>query len=210
MRWSQRALLPLDVDDAALCAVLESLLPTFAVHLDSAIWRGLRVSEPDDADVVRSRLSHPAKIEDERSNRLYALSAHLFDRDGVETKPHDHRYPLAVFPFALDDDDASPLYEMMWRNSTTGHEQRVHVGPGDMWAIAKPTEIRHTVKSLRPHGSVLIADVTDPPTRPDRMSQTPLQPKDITRVRTTLAVALRRTLECGVDTSLDDPTPIPD
>jgi hypothetical protein len=120
-------------------------------------------------------------------------SPNLFEVVGHETALHDHRYPLAVFAFAADDDATTPLYEMTWVAGGAA-PRRVSVAPGTLWAVARPATVQHTVKSLRPHASMVITDVSAAPTRAQRLSTKPLAPEAITRVRRLVRDGLARAL----------------
>jgi hypothetical protein len=180
--------------DHALSLQLLSVLPEIAVQLCSAVWSGLDTREPQAPHIRRARLEHGSKLVVKAKHSTYAVAAHLFEDVGHETDLHDHRYPLAVFPFAVDGNGTDPLYEMQWVEVSTGAKQTVVVRSGESWAVAQPTQVKHTVKSLRPHASIVLADVTNPPTRAQRLEVDKLLPEEITRVRCllrdSLAVAL--------------------
>jgi hypothetical protein len=185
--------LDLDVDDAALATFAASVLPEVALALCDATWAGLLVADADALHAPRARLEHLARLHVAATQRTWAVSAHLFEVVGHETALHDHRYPLAVFAFAVDDDATSPLYEMTWvAGSAT--QRRVSVAPGTLWAVAHPATVQHTVKSLRPHASIVITDVSAAPTRAQRLSTTPMEPEAITRVRRLVRDGLARAL----------------
>ncbi len=185
--------LTLDVDDAALAAFAASVLPEVALALCDATWAGLLVADPDAPEAPRARLEHPGRLHVAATQRTWAISAHLFDVVGHETALHDHRYPLAVFAFAVDDDATTPLYEMTWAAGGAA-PRRVSVAPGTLWAVARPATMQHTVKSLRPHASIVVADVSAAPTRPQRLSTMPLEPEAITRVRRLVRDGLARAM----------------
>lgn len=179
-------------DDAALARFAESVLPAVALQLREAIWDGLLLSEPVDERAWRARLEHPARLVVASTGRRYSVAANLFRSIGRETAPHDHRYPLAVFPFAIDDDLTSALYEMQWAEG--GGSSVVTVFPAATWAVAEPSRVRHTVKSLRPHASIVIADVTEAPTRPQRLESQRMAAAEVTRVRTIVRDSLARAI----------------
>ena len=127
------------------------------------------------------------------------MSAHWFETPGAETALHDHRFPLAVFPFAVDADIDAALYEMQWLDRDRGDEPVVvTVSHGACWGVARPQRVLHTVKTLRPHASIVLADVTEAPTRPDRLVSTPLPPQDIARLRERLYARLTWALGDGI------------
>lgn len=191
--------------DRALSALLLSVLAAIEQQLSYEAWNGFSVVEPDAPDVVRARLVHIARLRVDATKREYNVSAHLFERIGATTAPHDHRYPMAVYPFAAPANAAAastsaqadePLYAMTWIDARGGEGTRedarneVLVRAGDVWAIADPRRVRHTVRTLAPHASIILADVTDAPTREDRMITAPLPPEEITRVRERVRTAL--------------------
>ena len=105
---------------------------------------------------------------------------------------HDHRWPLAVLPFGITDSNA-PLYEMPWQRcdgerTIAGGTLLVREQTG--WAIEDCRAVRHAVRSLRPHLSLNLTDVTDPPTRGNRMSIESMPAAETERV---LGVALEVT-----------------
>ncbi len=159
------------------------------------MWSGLLLAEQEDAEVRRARLEHPARLRVAATGRVYSVAANLFEAVGRETVLHDHRFPLAVFPFALDADLEAPLYAMQWLDERQGGVASVRtVLPGATWAVSAPSKVRHTVRSLRPHASIVIADVTDAPTREQRLAAERLPPKEVTRVRTLVLDAFVRAL----------------
>lgn len=177
--------------DRALGALLTSVLDGVQEQLTRTVWNGFVIAEPDAPHVSRARLVHVARLRVKATKREYNVSAHLFESFGVETAPHDHRYPLAVFPFAIDARAGGPLYEMQWINTRTQATSRVVVNAGDVWAIAEPLSVRHTVRTLSPHASIILSDVTEPATRDDRMTTSTLPPQEITRVRERVLAALQ-------------------
>lgn len=178
-----------------LCTFVESLLPEVLRHLQQPTWNGFTTAEPDNPGVRRARLQHTARLQVKATGQVFSLAVHLFDAVGEETRLHDHRYPLAVFPFAAGTRPTDgPLYEMQWVDRNAGARSVVPVRHGETWAVAHPTRIQHTVRTLQPHASVILADVTAAPTRPDRMVSTPLPPGEITRVREIIRSALQREL----------------
>jgi hypothetical protein len=190
-----RAPIDLRPNDETLCAFLESLLPEVLRQLAMPTWHGFANAEPDDPQAQRARLEHAARLNVKGSGRVFAVAVHLFETIGGETRLHDHRYPLAVFPFAAVHAGDGPLYEMQWIEQTSSQRSVVPVHNGQLWAVAEPSRIQHTVRSLRPHASVVLSDVTAAATRPARLLTTALPPAEITRVRELVRGALARALQ---------------
>lgn len=208
---------PFDPDDQSLAAFAESVLPAVALQLREAVWTGLSLSEPARAQVRRFRLEHAGRLVVQATGRTFSVAANLFEAAGQETALHHHRYPLAVVALSIDDDLDAPLYEMTWVDERRGRAtELVTVVPGATWAIAQPSRVRHTVRSLRPHASIVIADVTKPPSRTQRLDTTPMKAQEITRVRTILCSALARAIANRLppqwhrDQTLDRPHGRPD
>ena len=102
--------------------------------------------------------------------REYGVAVHVFPRL-IQGELHDHRWPFAVYPFGHGLPDATPLYEMPWEY---GQQSGVMiVGARRPYALEE-TAVRHAVRGLRPHMSLIFADITAPPTRPNRLSMAPL------------------------------------
>jgi hypothetical protein len=102
--------------------------------------------------------------------REYAVAVHVFAKP-VHGDLHDHRWPFAVYPFAVGLPNGTPLYEMPWED---GQQSGVMtVCSRYPYAIEK-CAVRHAVRGLHPHMSLTVADITDPPTRPNRLTVVPL------------------------------------
>ena len=189
-----------DPAQSPLLARLLRVLPAVRDRLDdNDAWRGFVVSDVE-RQTSRGRLVCVDRIVDRALGRTYALSAHHFDVVGT-TALHDHRYPLAVFAFAVpatpEEEAGGALYDMPVEvrdgDAVVGRDHVV-VGHGDAWAIVDPRRVWHAVLSRRRHGSILLADVTDAPTRGDRLTSKRMSDSDRRATCALLARHLDRAL----------------
>lgn len=114
---------------------------------------------------------------------------------GAETAFHDHRYPLAVFPFGdVGTATSDVLYEMPWQRRVPTEGSTVCdvlvVRDSAPWAILDHQHVWHAVHSKPVHFSVLLSDATDPPTRPDRLVSRALSVADTREAQRMVARAL--------------------
>ncbi len=98
--------------------------------------------------------------------REYSVAVHVFPRP-VLGDLHDHRWPFAVYPFGAGLPDGTPLYEMPWEHGL--HSGVMTVCSRYPYAIEE-CAARHAVRGHRAHMSLMLADITDPPTRPNRLA----------------------------------------
>ncbi|MBW0016332.1 MAG: hypothetical protein JO236_02105 [Mycobacterium sp.] len=137
-------------------------LAAIDTHLDNAdAWRGAEIAD----QYIRIEATD-SLVSSGAQRREYVVAMHVFPRP-VNGDLHDHRWPFAVYPFAAGLPDGTPLYEMPWE-----HEQRsgiITIGSRYPYAI-EDCAVRHAVRGLRPHMSLTVADITDPPTRPNRLA----------------------------------------
>lgn len=164
-------------EDSPLLAALLRALPKIRAKLgDPAAWDGLRVREPElDAAYLRVNCREELVT---RERRL-SVAAHLFEQPGYAGRLHDHRWPIAVLPLDLEGRVDAPLYEMPWELRLDGgpaERGSVLVRSGRPWSIERCREVRHAVRSLRPHASIVVADLTQPPARAERTEAEPLDP----------------------------------
>jgi hypothetical protein len=160
------------IDPAAsqLLQGLLAVLPVIRARLGVAgAFEGMVVHEPGEPTTYTRLVCRQAL---EWRQRVLMVGIHHFPGSG-QGRMHDHRWPLAVWPFALDaDNDQLPLYEMPWehwRDQGKVAQGALSVHHGQAWAIESPREVRHAVHSHRPHGSINVTDVTNPPTRDNRL-----------------------------------------
>lgn len=170
---------------------LRAVVPAVLARLDDDdAWRGFYAGDPDGHGGERERLLCRDRIHDARRGRMWSVAVHRFAGAGAKTALHDHRYPLAVFPFGAV--DGAALYEMPWER---GDERgSVLVKDKAPWAIADHRGVRHAVHSLDVHYSVVLADVTDAPARADRLKVSALSTSELRIVRLAIKRALARAL----------------
>lgn len=172
--------------DSGLLRKLLVAVDALTGHLDDpGWWNGIRVGTGSTAYL---RIEATQRLVSQgRRPREHSVALHLFDTAG-NTALHDHRWPIAVLPFAEGVADGTPLYEMPWQDGDT--QGALLVRSGAPYALER-CAVRHAVRGLRPHMSVTLADVTDPPTRANRLPVEPISPAEtlraITRVRDVLA-----------------------
>jgi hypothetical protein len=159
-------------------------LGVIVAHLDQPeSWQGAQVGN------AYVRLEAVDSLVDAGANfREYAVGVHIFGEPQIGDL-HDHRWPFAVYPFAKGVPDGARLYEMPWEHGS----QRgcLTVCSGCPYAIEQ-CSVRHAVRSLRPHMSITLTDITDPPSRPNRFSVTVLSPEAVKRALVYTQLALSR------------------
>jgi hypothetical protein len=167
-----------------LLARLYESIEAIVVRLrEPAAWHAMQIG--DGATAYR-RLACVDQLATAR--RKYGVGVHRFPGAGVGAM-HDHRWPIAVFAVGEGDPPGTALYRMVWEapdNSARG-AMIVHAGSG--YALEHPA-VRHAVESLRPHVSIALADVTDPPSRENRLAIAPLDAADAERERERVLAAL--------------------
>jgi hypothetical protein len=141
-------------------------LAAIDAHLDEAdAWRAAELGD----QYIRIE-AKDSLVTSGPQRREYAVAVHIFARP-VSGDLHDHRWPFAVYPFAAGPPDGTPLYEMPWEHE--GQSGVATVRARYPYAIEE-CAVRHAVRGLHPHMSVTVSDITDPPTRPNRLSVVPL------------------------------------
>lgn len=123
-------------------------------------WRGFWVGGPTGyLRMVASRFL----VSSDMPVRRYAVAVHVFD-GAYQGSMHEHRWPIAVYPFGEGAPRGTVLYEMPWESQeSTGW---VTVKSHQPYALESPST-RHAVWPVRPHMSVVLTDVTDEPTLPN-------------------------------------------
>jgi hypothetical protein len=148
-------------DSPTLRRLLEDL-GAIDAHLDDAgAWRAVDVAD----QYIRIEAAD-SLVTAGPERREYSVAMHVFPRPIVGDL-HDHRWPFAVYPFGAGLPDGTPLYEMPWE-----HGQRsgvMTVRSRYPYAIEE-CAVRHAVRGHRGHLSLTVADITDPPTRPNRLA----------------------------------------
>jgi hypothetical protein len=141
-------------------------LEVINVHLDNAdAWRGADVGDQYvRIEAIDSLVTAGAE------RREYAVAVHVFARP-VHGDLHDHRWPFAVYPFAAGLPDGTALYEMPWED---GEQSGVMTVCSRYPYAIEDCAVRHAVHGLHPHLSLTVSDITDPPTRPNRLTIVPL------------------------------------
>jgi hypothetical protein len=141
-------------------------LAAIDAHLDDAdAWRAAELGD----QYIRIE-ANDSLVTSVPERREYAVAVHIFARP-VHGDLHDHRWPFAVYPFAAGLADGTPLYEMPWEHGGQSGVATVRVRHA--YAI-EDCAVRHAVRGLQPHLSVTVSDITDPPTRPNRLTVAPL------------------------------------
>jgi hypothetical protein len=105
------------------------------------------------------------------------VGVHSFPSAGPGGSLHNHRYPLAVYALDAAGVSGAALYEMPWEHRRPGRATvsgQLQVASGQGYALEPCLEIFHAVRSLRPHVSITLADITSPPARPNRLDVQPL------------------------------------
>ncbi len=156
-------------------------------------WRGYLLEEPDHGhSYERLECLDHLVVTDSRVE--YSVALHRFVAIGSTTAMHDHRWPLAVLPLDPSGQTRLPLYEMPWEHRTGGRvldSGVIEVRSGAAWAIEEHREIFHAVRSLRPHFSVVVADVTQGASRENRLHQAALSDQRSDELRQAVAKAVR-------------------
>lgn len=75
----------------------------------------------------------------------------------------------------LDGERGAALYEMEWQ-VRGGASGVIRVRDREPWTIEQHTQVLHRVRTLRPHLSIVLTDVTEPAARECRMLIEPYQP----------------------------------
>ena len=188
--------LPRSAHSDRLLRDLSRFLPRIAERLSvPGAWLGLRLTEPEAGG--RSYLRLVARDELASPRRAYMVGAHTFPR-GERGALHNHIYPLAVLPFAADALPGTPLYDMPWEQRAAdgrvlARGQRT-VLAGEPYALAPCLSIFHAVHSRAAHQSLTLADVTDGPQRPNRLTIEALPDDRAEVLRAALDAALQRFL----------------
>lgn len=170
-----------------LLSALRALAPRLGEKLDrDADWAGYLVSEPSGAHYRRVVCREDLVLQ-AHPERSFLVAVHQFD--GFEGGMHDHRWPIAVLPLALDGTPGVPLYDMAWQRPD-GTSGTVLVRSGAIWAMR--CDERHAVRSRVPHWSLNVSDLTSPPTRENRLGVEPLGAETARALRQQVKHALVR------------------
>ncbi len=112
------------------------------------------------------------------------VAIHLFEQAGHRVRMHNHRWPLAVLPFASENYDVQQIYVMPWERRDGGRTIQAGefvVVAGGRWAIEDCSGVFHAVHSRIPHGSLNVTDISNSPGREDRLANEPAAEVDIVR-----------------------------
>lgn len=146
-------------------------------------WEGLSVEEPGRTHGYQRLVCREAL---EWQDRVLVVGVHHFRGQG-RGRMHDHRWPLAAWPFTIGSEDRrAPLYDMPWESVREGAivaSGLLTVRHGEAWAIEEHTAVRHAVWSHREHGSINVTDMTHPPTRENRLEVARLDEDATDRIR---------------------------
>lgn len=154
-------------------------------------WAGWWLSEPEGSGgYLRVVCRDELRIE----NAALVVAVHLFEQPCYRGPLHNHRWPLAVLPFAVAPQSTARLYAMPWELRDNGAclaagEFDVQAGAG--WAIEDHVRVYHAVRSDTPHGSLNVTDVSRPPSREDRIRSRPAADADVVRALNLAAARLR-------------------
>lgn len=155
-------------------------------------WRGVQLTSPDTGISYVRLVCKERLVSEGHEPRQYAVGAHLFSRIGEPGHLHNHRFPLAVFPFGASGRD--DLYSMSWesrRGSVVVDRGSMMVRAGHAYAIEDCASLFHSVRTLRPHMSINLADVTDPPARQNRLLLAGLDEPETESARQRVAACFR-------------------
>ena len=163
-------------------------------------WRGFLLSDPDEGHSYQ-RLQCLEQLE-LGSGVQYSIGVHRFDVRKRQTAMHDHRYPFVVLPLPESGQPGVPLYDMPWehrRGARVLDAGVIRVRAGDAYAIEDHRNVFHAVRSLRPHASIVMADVSAPPSRENRLKVSALSERATEELRLFTLTALRTTIPVNVD-----------
>ncbi|HEY5933258.1 MAG TPA: hypothetical protein VIU61_01410 [Kofleriaceae bacterium] len=166
-------------EDSPLLARLLQALPQIRVRLtEPSAWRGIVVREPARAVAYRRAV---CRDELATATRTFRVSLHDFEDASYEGELHDHRWPIAVMPLDPAGERDVPLYEMPWQIKG-GASGTLLVRSGEPWAIDRCSDVLHAVRSLRPHLSIVMSEITAPATRENRMVIESLADEEVTAI----------------------------
>lgn len=161
------------VTDSLLVRRLLAALPQIRERLkDTSAWQGIRVYEPG---LAASYVRVFCADELVTARQVYRVAVHLFEQLHYDGRMHDHRWPLAVLPMDLDGERGATVYEMEWQ-VRSGASGMIRVRDREPWAIELHTQVLHRVRTLRPHLSIVLVDVTKPAARESRLLIEPYEP----------------------------------
>ena len=166
--------------------VLSRSLPRLEQKLrDAEAWRGVLVVDPSGRSRAYKRVvcQEELLLRSSQPRRLLpALHAFELHDGGL----HNHRFPFAVLPLSPTHRMGEILYEMPWElhaDNTCDLQGTVTVRSGNPYAIENCLDVWHAVRSVRPHLSIQMADITDRPAREDRLTTEPLSTADAENIR---------------------------
>ena len=179
-----------------LCKLMR-FLPMILDKLESdAAWTCYHATDPE-TRANYLRLQCHDRLRSSSSGVGYLVGVHAFDRADTQTAWHDHRSPIAVFPYCPSGTVGSLLYHMPWEHRRDGAVVRsgiLDVRSGAPYAIETPRTVFHAVHGVAPHLSVVLADTSMSATRAERMATAAADEAQSHRVRTAAAHALRKML----------------
>jgi hypothetical protein len=180
--------------DSRMLRHLAVLLPAAVERLDAPDrWDAFRVTDPDDGPSYERLVCRDQAVFD-HAGVVYGVAIHRFPPSGVRTAMHDHRFPLAVLPFQPGVESGGFLYDMPWELRISGATLDAGVSvvrAGVPYAIERHREVYHAVHSHGAHCSLVLVDLTAPPSRPDRLRSDPLEPARADDLRQTAWRGLR-------------------
>ena len=151
-------------------------LPAIATKLeDPKRWRAFVLADPDGGHSYERLQCLDQLVVG--SGVEYLVAVQRFQDSGPPTAMHDHRYPFAVLPLELSGRVGVHLYDMPWEyrsGACLRDSGLIRVCSGAAYAIEDHTRIFHAVRSLTPHLSVVMADVTRAASRENRLDATVL------------------------------------
>jgi hypothetical protein len=174
-------------DDSPLLARLLQALPQIRARLaEPAAWAGILVREPERPVAYRRVVCRDDLA---TSRQTFRVALHDFEDASYDGELHDHRWPIAVLPLDLAGVVRVPLYEMPYQ-VRGGASGTLIVRSGEPWAIDRCREVLHAVRSMRPHVSIVMSEITAPATRENRMVIEPLGDADVVEIVTRVRHAL--------------------
>ena len=176
-----------------LCAQLQRLLPDILVRLgESSAWLGLRRVGPTGFTYLRLASTSELHVGRSAVTRLH-VGLHSFEPQSALNQQHDHRFPIAVYPFSVDS-DPRPLGQMVIREGSV--ERRLWLRSGQPYSLPA-AGVTHAVTPHRPFSSVVLTSVSQGATRASRMEGTPLPEDQADTLRERMRAALASHLLSG-------------
>ncbi|RPI71418.1 MAG: hypothetical protein EHM38_03895 [Geobacteraceae bacterium] len=160
-------------------------------------WLGFLVTDSSN-DFKYERLNYKYDLR-VRNEKVYKVGINLFLNNEVATEWHNHRFPFLIYPIALSGSLESPVYKMDWEDKASGEAGTTMVISGECYSIQRCADVFHRVMSLCDHASINIADITEPPVRPDRLTSQKLSSPRTAEILEILRTAIKTPHSCPPD-----------